>query len=490
MNPLSLLICFVAKNTRPRLKLWCVKYPSLTTLDRIQEYPSSGSAPLCRALVVFGNKLAALDPIEEKQIGTTETRSTANASRYGIIGRSFNHTFESVIANRDYRMIWLGMVLSMGGFQMQMVVRAILVYDMTDDPLITGIVGMGFAPSLLVVSLYGGVLGDRVERRALIQFSQAVNAVLAGVVAILMFTGTLAWGHLFTVSVLQGAMFALQMPARQAAIPSLVSKDQLSNAFALNAMAMSMTTLIAPALAGRLYEVIGPEYVYVMVCTIMLIAVIFTSIVPKMYPPESITKTSVLDNIKGGFRYIGQNKLVLNLMVYSVVVSLLSMPFRMLVQVYAKDVYGSEPRDVGDLLTALGLGGLVGTIAIANLRKGNRRGWIVLGGAVVASASLGLIVAVPVYAAGVLGMVGMGLAEQARWALGQSLMMENTSDEYRARVMSVLMMTFGLMPLGMLPLGYAMKEFGARPPVAVSAAVLLGFAILAMIFMRRLRRAQ
>ena len=162
----------------------------------------------------------------------------------------------------------------------------------------------------------------------------------------------------------------------------------------------------------------------------------------------------------------------------------------MLVQVYAKDVYGSEPTDVGVLLTALGLGGLVGTIAIANLRKGNRRGWIVLGGAVVASASLGLIVAVPVYAAGVVGMVGMGLAEQARWALGQSLMMENTSDEYRARVMSVLMMTYGLMPLGMLPLGYAIKEFGARPSVAVLAAGLLGFVILAMIFMPRLRRAQ
>jgi MFS family permease len=387
-------------------------------------------------------------------------------------------------------MIWFGMVLSMGGFQMQMVARGILVYNMTDDPFITGIVGMGFAPSLLIVSLYGGVLGDRMERRALIQYSQAANGVLAGVVAILMFTGTLAWGHLLTVSVLQGAMFALQMPARQAAIPSLVSKDQLPNAFALNAMAMSMMTLVAPALAGVLYEVIGPEYVYVLVCVIMLIAVIFTSIVPKMYPPASIIQSSVIDNIKGGFRYIGQNKLILNLMIYSIIVALLSMPFRMLVQVYAKDVYGSEPTDVGLLLTALGLGGLVGTISIANLRKGNRRGWIVLGGAVVASASLGLIAAVPVFAAGMLGMVGMGLAEQARWALGQSLMMESTTDQYRARVMSVLMMTFGLMPLGMLPLGYAIKEYGARPAVAVSAAALLVFALLAMIFMPRLRGAQ
>ncbi len=386
-------------------------------------------------------------------------------------------------------MIWFGMVLSMGGFQMQMVARGILVYNMTDDAFITGIVGMGFAPSLLIVSLYGGVLSDRVDRRMLIQVSQVANGVLAGVVAILLFTGSLAWGHLFGVSVVQGAMFALQMPARQAAVPSLVSKDQIPNAFALNAMAMSMMALIAPALAGVLYEIIGPENVYVLICAVMLSAVIFTSVVPKMPPPVAAVKQSVMANIIGGFRYIGQNKLILNLMIYSVIVALLSMPFRMLVQVYAKDIYGSDASEVGILLTALGLGGLIGTITIANLRKGQRRGWIVLIGAVVASASLGLIVSVPIYAAGIIGMVGMGLAEQARWALGQSLMMENTLDEYRARVMSVLMMTFGLMPLGMLPFGWAMKEFGARPSVAVVTVALLVFALSSIIFMPRLRKA-
>ncbi len=432
--------------------------------------------------------MSAHDNTDQHRESVEEVRQTPPAPRFGVVGRSFYHTFEAVIANRDFRMLWFGMVLSMGGFQMQMVARGILVYEMTDDAFITGLVGLGFAPSLLVVSLWGGVLGDRLERRSLIQISQAVNGLLAGGVAVLMFSDNLAWGYLFGVSVAQGAMFALQMPARQAAIPSLVGKDQLPNAFALNAMAMSMMTLIAPALAGVLYELIGPENVYVIVCSVMLSAVLFTSLVPKMPPPASVPGQSVLENIIAGFRYIGQNKLVLNLLIYSVIVALLSMPFRMLVQVYAKDVYGSEPSGVGVLLTALGLGGLVGTISIANLREGHRRGWIVLGGAFVASGSLGLIVAVPVFFAGVIGMVGMGLAEQARWALGQSLMMENSTDEYRARVMSVLMMTFGLMPVGMLPLGWAMKDFGARPSVAVVSIALLAFAVLSVFLMPRLRR--
>ena len=103
------------------------------------------------------------------------------------------------------------------------------------------------------------------ERRLIIQLSQVANGLLAGIVALLIISDTVVWGHLFAVSVTQGAMFAVQMPARQAVIPSLVGKDQLANAFALNAMAMSIMTLLAPALAGVLYEVTGPENVYLVV---------------------------------------------------------------------------------------------------------------------------------------------------------------------------------------------------------------------------------
>ena len=125
-------------------------------------------------------------------------------------------TFES-LGDRNFRMLWLGMMLSMGGFQMQMIARGILVYDITSDARTTAIVSMGFAPSLLVVSLFGGVLGDRMERRTIIQFAQLVNALSAGIVAALIIAGVIEWWHLFVISIVQGAMFAIQMPARQAA---------------------------------------------------------------------------------------------------------------------------------------------------------------------------------------------------------------------------------------------------------------------------------
>ncbi|MQG87655.1 MAG: MFS transporter [SAR202 cluster bacterium] len=419
--------------------------------------------------------------------GSLHPSGVSRRSLIGILLRTLTHTFES-LEHRNYRLLWLGMVFSMGGFQMQMVVRGIYVYDLTGDRIITSIVALGFAPSLLLVSLYGGVLGDRMERRLLIQISQLLGGALAAVIAVLMITELINWGHLFIVSVIHGAMFAVQMPARQAAIPSLVPKSQMSNAFALNAMAMSIMTLVAPAIGGVLYDEVGPVTVYWIVAGIMLSAVVFTSLVPRMYPPDTNTKSSVVGNIIAGFKYIGRNKVVLNLMIYSVIVALLSMPFRMLVQVYAKDIYGSDGSDVGLLLTALGVGGLIGSLSIANLRKGHRRGWILLSGAFVAGGSLALIVGLPYFAAGMIGMIGLGLGEQARWALGQSLMMEHADDKYRARVMSVLMMTFGLMPLGTAPMGFAMDAFGGRFAVGIYGVVLLAFAVYSVMFMSRLRR--
>ncbi len=399
----------------------------------------------------------------------------------------FSRTFESLAA-RNFRLLWIGMLLSMGGMQMQMVARGILVYQITDDAIITGLVAMGFAPTMLTFSLFGGVLGDKVERRILIQAGQAANALLAGLIAISILTGSIHWSHLFITSLAQGALFAFQMPARQAAIPKLVGKDRLSNAIALNAMAMSLMTLVAPAIGGGIYALSGAEGVYLVITGMNLVAVVFTSMIPKMYPDPGKAGMSVLQNIRAGFAYIWSRPLVRLLLIQGIVVALLSMPFRMLVQVYAIDVYGSGPVGIGLLLAMAGLGGVAGSLAIASLRRGQKRGAVLLGSAVLSGVALLSITMFPVYIVGLVAMAGIGLGESGRWALGQSLIMEETSDEFRARVMSVMMMTFGFMPLGVMPLSAAIAEFGARPAVAGMAILLLVISTLFILTQPMLRR--
>ena len=370
---------------------------------------------------------------------------------------------------------------------MQMVIRGVLVYDLTNDVLITGIVGMGFAPSLLLVSLFGGVISDRMDRRLIIQIAQGSNALLAGVVCILIFTGYIHWSHLFFVSLLQGAGFAMQLPARQAAIPDLVGRDNITNAVALNAMAMSFTTLAAPGIGGILYEWIKPEGAYLFVMLLMCASVISTSKVKPLKPPSTDKTVSVMKNIAEGLRYIYSTQLVRIVIINMIFVAILSMPFRMLVQVYAKDVYGSDPSKVGYLLAAAGIGGLFGSLAIATLRKQNNRGIIFMVSGIISAGALLLVSGLPFYYVGLISMVLIGLGESGRWALGQGLMMEISDDKYKARVMSVIMMSYGFMPLGILPLGFAIDQIGAQISVAIFGIILMLFSICYLFLAKPLR---
>ena len=379
------------------------------------------------------------------------------------------------------------MLLAMAGFQMQMVIRGVLVYDLTNDAIITGIVGMGFAPSLLLVSLFGGVISDRMDRKLIIQIAQASNALLAGVVCILIFTGYIHWSHLFFVSLLQGAGFAMQLPARQAAIPDLVGRDNITNAVALNAMAMSFTTLAAPGIGGILYEWIKPEGAYLFVMLLMCASVISTSKVKPLKPPSTDKTVSVMKNIGEGLRYIYSTQLVRIVIINMIFVAILSMPFRMLVQVYAKDVYGSDPSNVGYLLAAAGIGGLFGSLAIATLRKQNNRGIIFMLSGIISAGALLLVSGLPFYYVGLISMVLIGLGESGRWALGQGLMMEISDDKYKARVMSVIMMSYGFMPLGILPLGFAIDQIGPQMSVAIFGIILMIFSICYLFLAKPLR---
>ena len=355
-----------------------------------------------------------------------------------------SRTFES-LGHRDYRMMWISMFLSMGGFNMLMLARGILIYDLTGDAQKTALVSIGWAPGLLIMSLFGGVLGDRMERRMLIQLSQFANAVFAVTVGFLILTNVIEWWHLMIVSTLQGCVFALQIPARTAA----------------------MMSIAAPAVGGVLYEMIQPEGVYFVVTVMMFLAMGFTTLLPKMYPDQRQTKTkeSPLVNIKRGLVYAARNRLIRVLLIQSVIIAMLSMPFRMLVPVFAKDLYGSVPSEVGWIATMAGFGGIAASMGVASLRAGQRRGWVILLSPVISAISISVIGAFPWYWIGMIFFIGVGFGESIRWALGQALVVEHANPRYRARMTSLTMMTYGLIPIAAVPVGWLVNNVGVQETV-------------------------
>ena len=426
-------------------------------------------------------------------VAPTDTSSDGadSSAPFGLRNRAIAAVSRTVdsLKHPGYRYIWGASMLGMGGFQMQTIARTVFVDDLTGSAFITGIVAMGFAPSMLIMSLFGGVAGDRLERRLVIQISQVASAVLALVIAVLIAVDAIHWVHLFFASLLQGMTFAFQMPARQAILPRLVGKENITNAVALNSAGMGVMTIIAPGIAGVLYGFAGPESVYFAVAGISALAVVLTSRLPRFLPELNSTKKNVFEDISEGLKYTWNNRLVFVLLISGLTSALLAMPFRMQIPVFTRRLYDIDAAEIGWLMAVMGIGGLLAAVITANLRQGHHRGPILLIVGVGGSGVGMLLLAVSqIYVIGLAVMVVIGFAGAIRMTLGQSLTIEATDDAFRARVMSLNMMTFGLMPVGALPMGYAIDHLGAQATLFIVGIVLIAATVLLMLGSSTIRR--
>lgn len=390
------------------------------------------------------------------------------------------------LRNHDFLFLWLGMVIMMGGMSMQMIARGYLVYDITGSASLLGVVSVGSAVPLLVFSLFGGALADRVDRRLLIWAGQAVAVLLAVTVAVMIFTGSIEWYHLLVTSMVQGSVFAFMIPAKQALVPQLVGKGELTNALALSAAGISATTLISPAIAGGLYAWAGPGAVYLTVAGLGLMAVVLSSFIRR--PDETLPerKSPIVRDIRSGLKYLQRSPILILLILISLVTSLLAMPFQSLMPVFIVDVYHRGPESMGFMVAIMASGSLAGSLSIAAFGA-RKRGRILLAGSFVSGAALALIAIFPFYYAAAVIMVLLGIGDSVRRTLNHSLIMEVTEDGYRGRVMSVFMMTSGLIPLAVLPVGILVDAIGAQAVIGMLAVGLLVVTTVLTLTQSRLR---
>jgi MFS family permease len=413
---------------------------------------------------------------------------TTNTAAGGSMESGWRNTFSS-LGNRDFRLLWSGTLFMMGGFQMGMIAQGFLVYDMTGSAKILGLVSAGWAVPMLSLTLFGGALADRLERKPIIQGGQAVSAVVALAVAVSITTGVLEWPHLLVASMFNGVMFAFVGPARQAIIPQIVGQDRISNAIALNSAAMSSMSLVAPAIAGVLYATIGPEGVYYVMVGMWVIAVSLTTAIHKSAKMAARAKSAIIKDIKAGLSYVAHNRLILVLLGVMLATVVLSTPFQSLLPVFVVDVYGLESEAFGLLVSMIGLGSLVGSLGIAAIGRW-RRGLLVILGGFMASFALMLVAVIPIYSVAVGVMVLVGLGNIAPMALITALIMERSDEHYRGRMMSIIMLMWGLMPLGVMPLGVAVDAIGGRQTIGFMSMSLLVVFSVVLLTQKRLRELQ
>ena len=373
---------------------------------------------------------------------------------------------------------------------MQMLTRGFLVFELTGSYAALGTLALVHAVSMLIFSLYGGVLADGRSKRMILQLGQIAAAINAAAVATLLFADLLRWEHLLIAAFAQGVTSGLMMPARQAMPPEIVEHSLLQNAVSLNTANMNVMRLLGPALAGVLLAVTEAEWVYTIMTALFVISIVLLARVPKRAPrPRSMSAANVIRELREGFTYIRRTPTVFSLLAIGFTTSLLGMPYIRLMPGFVADVLNGDSAQLGILMSLAGLGSLTGALVLASLRS-RRRGKLLLLSMVVMGIGLTAFSASSIFVLSIVLMFIVGVGEAGRQALNVVLIHQYAEDAYRGRVMSVLMTQVGTMALGAFVVGLIAEFVGPQVGLGSFAVLLVLVAIVVHLFVPRVREIQ
>jgi predicted MFS family arabinose efflux permease len=374
---------------------------------------------------------------------------------------------------------------------MQQVTQSFLVYDLTGSAAILGTIALATGLPQLIVLLFGGAFADRFQKKRLLQMSQSASAVVALIVAVALTTGYMSikhpgsWWVLIVTSILSGIFNGLAMPARQAMIPELVSKEQMMNAVSLSTMGQNVFSLVGPAMAGFLIDAVGFKAVYCVMSGLYVVAVILTNFLP--VTGKSLRGHSTLVDVREGLKYIGGNTTILIIIVFTLLCVLLAMPRIQMMPIFAKDILKVGATGQGVLQSVCGIGALIASLTYASLPP-KKRGIIML----CAGLNLGLAITVFAFSRSYplsLGlMIFIGMGQTGHMTMGTILIQTLTDGAYLGRAMSILLMSTALGNLGTFFVGVIAQSVGAQWAVGGFAMTLVLISILSLIFLPKIRK--
>jgi len=379
----------------------------------------------------------------------------------------------------QYAWYFYGMFTFFFGMNMMIVLRGYLVYDITGSPKALALIMLSISLPMLIIAPIGGTIADRVDKRALMLWAQVAVCLLNLINTLLITTGTVEFWHLVVISVLSGMAFSVNMPARQAIIPSLVPPALLMNAMSLGSSAMNATRIIAPAIGGLLIAPIGIGGGFAVLTAMYALSVFFTIGLPVVPPSHREADVTFFSDFKSGFSYILSTPLILGLLLLGTVPMIFAMPHQTLLPVFADDVWHVGSRGLGVLTAMSGVGGLIGGLAVANMDAYPHKGRAMLLGAMGFGVFLIAFALSPMFEVALPMLLLAGLSSMIFMTVNNTVMASVIPDHMRGRVMSVMMMSFGLMPFGAVPAAIAAGYIGTPAVVAIGGGLLIAVVVAA-----------
>jgi MFS family permease len=386
---------------------------------------------------------------------------------------------------RDFRILWIGACTSTIGTWMQEVAQNWLVLQLTNSPFLLGLDAfLGDIP-IFLFSLVGGVLADRIDRRFILIGSQVVQMCSAALLATLIWTGHVQIWHILTLSFVVGTAQSFGGPAYSALVPSLVEKQDVPNAIALNSIQFNLARVIGPVIGGLAMKYVGSAWCFAL-NSLSFLAVIVSLLMLKINFSPPRTGESIMTSMKQGFTFIRAQGAMSTLILIAFLMTLLGIPTITFLPVFAKIVFGRGAMTYTWFLAASGLGSITGALTVAWMGDIHNKGRVAL----TALVAMGI------------GMVGFaqsrsiilscvmlfftGAVLMCAFAMIASLVQLITPNDMRGRVMSVYNVAFrGGMPFGSVLTGWLVPMLTAPTVLSINGLVLLSLGLYFLLVQRK-----
>jgi MFS family permease len=376
------------------------------------------------------------------------------------------HTFRA-LRHRNFQLFFTGQFVSLTGTWMQSIAQSWLVYRLTGSVALLGAIGFASQIPVFLLSPFGGAVADRYNRHRIIIATQSTAMILAFILAFLTLTERIEIWHLFLIAIGFGLANAFDIPCRQAFVVDMVGKEDLINAIALNSSMFNGARIIGPAIAGFLVSAFGEGWCF-FGNGVSYIAVIVGLLMMKIRIEPAKHTGSAISNIIEGFRYAASTRPIRALLLLLGLVSLMGMPYAVLMPVFADQVLGGGSETLGILMGASGLGAVAAALTLASRKKVFGLGTWVAG----ASAAFGITITAFGYSRSLpLSLILLfiaGFSMMTQMSASNTLIQAMVPDKLRGRVMSVYSMMFmGMAPIGSLMAGSLAHTLGPSMTIAI-----------------------
>ncbi len=386
---------------------------------------------------------------------------------------------------RDFRLMWFGACSSSIGTWMQIVAQGWLIYRLSHSAFLLAFDQFLGGIPIFLFTLIGGVVADRIERRKVLLASQYLQMTSAAILTVLVATGLVHVWHILCLSFVSGFAQAFGGPAYSALIPTLVDREDMPNAIALNSIQFNLAVTIGPALAGQALAKLGEKWCFGLNTLSFLAPIVTLLMIRSRFLPASTTE-SMLTSLKQGIKVVRQQPSMEALIVLAFCMTALAMPMRTYIPVFVKDIFHRGPATYGNLLSLMGIGSICGSLMVASLGNIRHKGRFAITGLICLGAAIAVFSLSKSLPLSYTMLVIVGASMMAVFATVTSLVQLITTNEMRGRVMSVYNCAFrGGMPMGNLLSGWLVPMFTAPIILSLNGLLLILMALYFLLVQRR-----